>query len=88
MNCTKKQIIILALTTWVVILLTFMVLSSTINLEILFVLWLIGLLVILELADFIYLQPKYIKYIKMLSAAGVLVFGLIVILKIVEIIAK
>ena len=88
MNSTKKQIIILALTTWVVILLTFMVLSSTINLEILFVLWLIGLLVILELSDFIYLQPKYIKYIKMLSAAGVFVFGLIVILKIVEIIAK
>jgi len=88
MNQNKKQIIILTLTTWIVILLTFMFLSSTINLEIFFVLWLIGLLVILELADFTYLQPKYITYIKILSAAGVFVFGFIVVLKILEIIAK
>ena len=84
----KKNLIIISMTSWLVILIIFTVLSSIINLEILFVLWLIGLLVILELSDSVYLQPHYIRYIKSVAAVGVIVFFIIVALKVMEIIGK
>lgn len=76
------------MTAWVVIIVTFMAFSYIINLEILFVLWLIGLLVTVELADSMYLQPTYMKSIKMITAISVFIFGIIVALKVLEIIAK
>ena len=88
MHIQKTQAILLILTAWVVIIIAFMALSSIINLEILFVLWLIGLLVTVELADSVYLQPTYMKYIKIITATGVFIFGIIVALKVLEIIAK
>jgi len=84
----KKQAILLILSAWIVIIIAFMALSSIINLEILFVLWLIGLLVAVELADSTYLQPLYMKYIKIIAGTGVFIFGIIVVLKVLEIIAK
>ncbi|MBN2735185.1 MAG: hypothetical protein JXQ82_10085 [Methanomicrobiaceae archaeon] len=88
MHIKKNKAVILILTVWIIIIITFAALSSIINLEIIFVLWLIGLLVTVELADSIYLQPAYMKYIKIITAAGVFIFGIIVALKVLEIIAK
>ena len=88
MHIKKTQAILLIMATWFVVIITFMALSAIINLEILFVLWLIGLLVTVELADSIYLQPAYMKVIKIITACGVFIFGIIVALKVLEIIAK
>lgn len=78
----------LVLSAWVSIIILFMVLASTINIEILFVLWLIGLLVIIELTGSVYIRPGYLKNINIITAIAVSVFGMIVIFKILEIIAK
>ena len=84
----KKNLAIVAITLWLIIISIFMVLASRIDLEIFFVLWLIGLLVIVELSDTRFSLPPYLKYIKYVIAAGILVFGIIVIKKILEILNK
>ena len=86
MTTTKKKTAIAALVIWLIIVLFFMVLSVNINLEIFFVLWLIGLLVIVELIDPPFSQPQYIRYVKYIVATGVLIFGAIVAQKVLEII--
>lgn len=88
MQMNRKQAALAVLTAWIVILLVFIALSAVINIEIFFVLWLIGLLVIVELTDSTYIQPRYMRYIKGIVTCGVIVFGIIVALKVLEIIAK
>jgi len=84
----KKQLALLALTCWLFLVSVFMLLARTIDLEIFFVLWLIGLLVIVELLDTGSVRPPCLRFLKFLIAAGIVVFGLIVAQKIMEILAK
>lgn len=86
MRLTKNQLAALALVAWLVIVIFFMILARNLNVEIFFVLWLIGLLVIVELIDPPFSQPQYMQYIKYLVATGVIVFGAIVAQKVLEII--
>ena len=86
MRVSKKCTATIALIIWLLLIIFFMILSQTMNLEIFFVLWLIGLLVIVELIDPPFCQPRYIRYIKYVVAAGVMIFGVIVAQKILEII--
>jgi hypothetical protein len=83
----KKHVAILVLVAWLFLVIFFMILAQNLNLEIFFVLWLIGLLVIVELIDPAFVQPTYIRYLKYLVAAGVIVFGVIVAQKVLEILA-
>lgn len=85
----KKKIlagVILAI--WLVIISIFMLLARSIDLEIFFVLWLIGLLVMVELMDTHFSLPPYMRYLKYIVAAGIVLFGGIVIQKILEILSK
>ena len=75
------------LSAWISIIILFTALSWTINIEILFIIWLIGLLVAAELTDPIYFQPGYMKNISIIIAIAVLIFGIIVVLKTLEIMA-
>jgi len=84
----KKKLTILVLSVWLAIVVIFMALSNILNVEILFVLWLIGILVIIELIDSPYLSPSYIRNLKVVISAGVGVFGLIVAFKVLEIISR
>lgn len=59
-----------------------MLLGLTINLEVFFVLWLIGLLIIVEMADNHFVRPGFMKGLMVLAGIGTLIFGLIVIQKI------
>lgn len=77
----------IALTAWVFIVIFFMVLARQINLEIFFVLWLIGLLIVTELTDTVYSFPRYLQYRKGIIAAGVVIFGIIVARKVLEILS-
>ncbi|UUX92183.1 hypothetical protein [Methanoplanus endosymbiosus] len=84
----KKKLTLLVLSVWLAIVVIFMALANILNVEILFVLWLIGILVIIELIDSPYLSTSYIKNLKIVISAGVGVFGLIVAFKVLEIISR
>lgn len=83
----KKQLAIAVLVIWLLLVIFFMVLARNLSLEIFFVLWLIGLLVIVELISPAFVRPLYLRYIRYVIAAGVIVFGAIVAEKVMEILA-
>jgi len=87
MSGQKKQIAIAVLVLWLLLVIFFMVLARNLSLEIFFVLWLIGLLVIVELIGPSFVQPAYLRYLKYLIAAGVIVFAVIVAKKVMEILS-
>jgi hypothetical protein len=84
----KALYAIVALLTWVVLIIIFMALSYQINLEIFFVLWLIALLVVIELISGTTVQPQNIRYLKYFVAVQVIIFGMIVAKKVLEILAE
>ncbi len=83
----KKVLAALALSLWLVIVSGFMLLASRVDLEIFFVLWLIGILVIVELADTRFSLPPSLRYVKYTIAAGIVLFGGIVTQKVLEILS-
>ena len=84
----KKDLAAIILVTWLVVISVFSLLAYRIDLEIFFVLWLIGILIIVELMDTRFSLPAYLRYIKYLVAAGIVLFGGIVTQKVLEILAK
>ncbi|RQD82619.1 MAG: hypothetical protein D5R96_04270 [Methanocalculus sp. MSAO_Arc2] len=83
----SKHIAAASLCIWMVIVIFFMVLAESPDLEILFVLTLIGMLVIAELADPVHTRPLFLSRFRYIIAAGVLIFGAIVAHKVLEILA-
>lgn len=84
----KKHLAISALAAWVILVIGFMVLARTLDLEIFFVLWLIGILIIVELASDHMATPRYLSVLKLVIASGVILFGVIVARKILEILSQ
>ncbi len=85
MSSKKKQFAIIGLILWLLLVLSFMLLARTLNIEIFFVLWLLGLLVIVEFIGPLYVRPSYFRYLKYLIAVGIIGFGAIVAQKVMEI---
>jgi hypothetical protein len=79
---------LIALISWAVLIIIFMLLSYEINLEIFFVLWLIALLVVAELISNTSLMPRAERYLKYFIAVQLVIFGLIVARKMLEILNK
>jgi hypothetical protein len=67
---------------WFIIIVTFMFSAGSFNMEILFVLWLIGILIIAELIDTRYVRPGYVRNIMIIAGVGTILFGIIVIRKV------
>ena len=84
----KEQIAIIALAVWLSLISVFMLLSQSFNLEIFFVLSLIGFLIIMELIAPKYIQTGYVRYIQYVLAGAIVIFGLIVVQKVLEILAQ
>ena len=84
----KKVLAAIIMFIWLVVICAFMLLAQQVDLEIFFVLWLIGILVIVELMDTRFSLPSYLRYIKYLIAAGIVLFGGIVAQKVLEILSK
>ena len=82
----KQQIAIIALTMWLTIVSLFMLLRQPIDFKVLIVLWFMGILVIMALMEPQYVKPGYLRYIRYFTAAGIVIFVLIVTLKVLEII--
>ena len=81
----REQIAIIALAGWLSLISFFMILAHSVDLAIFFVLALIGFLIIVELISPKYIQPGYLRSIKYLIAAAIVVFAAIVVQKILEI---
>ena len=81
----KQQIAIIALAVWLTLIAVFMLLAQSVDLEIFFVLSLIGFLVIAELIAPNYIQPGYMRYIRYILAAGIVLFGVIVVQKVLDV---
>jgi hypothetical protein len=84
----KEEIAIIALAVWLTVISIFMLVTQGVNLEIFFVLSLIGLLIIAELITPKYIQPGYLRYIQDILTVGIAIFVVIVLQKVMEILAK
>lgn len=85
MNSKKGRIASIALLAWLVIVMVFMVMLENVNLEIFFILWLFGFLVILKLIDTPFSEPAYLGRLKKVAMAGIFIFGLLMAKKVMEI---
>ena len=83
----KKYYAAAVLAIWLIIVTFFMILNRTLDLEVFFVLSLIGLLVVVVLIDGAFSRPRYMRYLGYIIATGVALFAYIVVDKILEIIA-
>ena len=66
----KKYYAAAVLAIWLIIVTFFMVLNRTLDLEVYFVLSLIGLLVVAVLIDGAFSRPRYMRYLGYVIAAG------------------
>lgn len=83
----KKYYAAAVLAVWLIIVAFFMILNRTLDLEVFFVLSLIGLLVVAVLIDGAFSRPRYMRYLGYVIAVEVALFAYIVVEKILEIIA-
>lgn len=81
----KKHIAVLTLTLWLIIISYFMLFAERIDLGLFFVLGFIGFLVIVELIEPHYVKPAYLRYLRVLTVAGIVISGLVVVQKLMEI---
>ena len=81
----KQYNAVIVLAVWLTFISLFMLLAQSFNVEIFFVLSLIGFLIIVELIAPKYIQPASRSYIKYLLAVAIVIFGLIVAQKVLEI---
>ncbi|MDG6251061.1 hypothetical protein [Methanocalculus sp.] len=88
MPVRSKYLAAIAISIWMVIVIFFMILAGSPDLEILFVLTLIGMLVIAELADPVHTRPVFLSRFRYIIAAGVILFGAIVTQKVLEILGS
>ncbi|HEX3002168.1 MAG TPA: hypothetical protein VHN82_07365 [Methanoregula sp.] len=84
----KKTLAVMVISLWLLIISIFMLLAYRVDLEIFFVLWLIWILVIIELTDTRYTLPPFMRHLKYIVAAGIILFGVIVALKVMEILRQ
>lgn len=82
----KKQIGIMVLALWLIIVSFTMLFLERIDLALFFVLGLIGFIVIVELMEPRFVKPGYLWYIRFLIAVGLLVVAAIVAQKVLDII--
>lgn len=88
MPVRSKYLAAIAISIWMVIVIFFMILAESPDIEILFVLTLIGMLVIAELADPVHTRPVFLSRFRYIIAAGVILFGAIVTQKVLEILGS
>ena len=81
----RPGLALIVLVIWSVVITAFMLLNRALDLEVFFVLLLIGLLVVVELIDPVSVQPRSIRRLKYIVAVGVIIFGSIVARRVMEI---
>ncbi len=80
-----KQIAITAFALWLVIISFYMLFSGRFDVALFFVLGFMGFLVIVVLTDLRYVKPGYQGYVRFLIFAGIVLSGVVIVLKLMEI---
>ena len=83
----KLRLSSVVFTTWLMVITAFMVLTRAIDLDVFFVLAVIGLFVVVVMIDTSSVQPRYMQRMKYVVATAILIFGFVVANRIVEILA-
>jgi hypothetical protein len=81
----KEQIAVIALAAWLTVISIFMLLAQTFDIAIFLLLSIIGFLIMMKLISPKYIQPGYLRYTRYIIAAGIVIFGVIVALKVMDI---
>jgi len=81
----RQQIPGIVLFVWFTVIMAIMLLNRVPDPEIFFVLALIGLMFVVEWIDPVTVQPQHMRRIKYVVAVGIIVFGYIIVRKIMEI---
>ena len=81
----KLRLSSVVFTTWLMVITAFMVLTQAIDLDLFFVLAVIGLVVVVVMIDTSSVQPRYMRRMKYVVATAILIFGFIIASRIVEI---
>jgi hypothetical protein len=84
----KEEITIITLAVWLTLIAVFMLLAKSVNLEIFFILSLLGIIMILQFIEPNYIRPGYLQYIDDILTIGIAIFVLIAVKKVMEILAK
>jgi hypothetical protein len=71
----KEHLAIIVLALWLTVISVFMLLAQSVDLQIFFVLALIGFLVIVQLVSPNYVKPGYLRYIRYVLLAAIVLFG-------------
>ncbi|MGA2913723.1 MAG: hypothetical protein ABSE07_09440 [Methanoregula sp.] len=81
----KKQIAAITFALWLITISCFMLFVGRFELALFFVLGFIGFLLIVMLIEPRYVKPAYLRYFTYLTAAGIVISGVVVVLKVMEI---
>lgn len=81
----KKQIAAFSLALWLFIIAYIMLFMERFDLGLFFILGFIGFLMIMELLEPRYVKPAYLRYTRFLTFAGVVIAGLVIAQKVMEI---
>jgi hypothetical protein len=81
----KKQLAVLSFALWLIIIACLMLLTGRFELALFFILGFIGFLLIVEFMESRYVKPSYLRYFRYLIAAGIVIFCVVVVQKILEI---
>ncbi len=84
----KLRLSSVAFTAWLMVVTGFMLLRQSFDVEIFFVLAVIGLFVVVVMIDTSSVQPMYMRRMKYMVATAILIFGYIVTSRIVEIVFR
>jgi len=73
---------------WVFLVAGLAVLARSVNLEVVFVLFLLSLLALTELTDTVYACPRHLLAMRIVIAAGVVLFGVLIAHKVMVILSS
>jgi hypothetical protein len=87
MAMNKKQIALFAILIWIFLINFILILSPSpiVDFELFFCLSFLGFLIMCGVLTPSYVKPRYILYLRYIVAAGVMIFGVIVAQKVLEI---
>ena len=87
MAMNKKQIALFAILIWIFLIDFFMILSPSpiIDFELFFCLSFLGILIMFEVLTPLFVKPRYILYLRYIVAVGVMIFGVIIAQKILDV---
>lgn len=88
MNSNKGRIASIVLLAWLMLVMIFMIMLETVNLEIFFVLWLFGLLLILKLIETPFSEPPHMQRLKKVVVVGIFIFSILMVKKVMEILGS